>query len=326
VAGLHPSSEAIGMTVPGNSTPALIALDWGTSSLRAYLLDRAGAVLDSGSSDQGILAAAATGFDAVFEQHAGRWLAAHGPLPVIASGMIGSRQGWVEAPYCDCPAAAHDIAAAVVCHTSAQGRSIHFVPGLRWRGEGGLPDVMRGEETQILGSLAHDREDGAFVLPGTHSKWARVESGRIASFATFMTGELYAVLKKHSILGRLMDGDGPGDDAFARGVSVAADTRAHPGGLPAKLFSVRSLGLMGDLPHAALSSYLSGLLIGSELAEARTCGFVGAGQRVRIVASDALTGLYHQAMALCGIVALDGPADAAALGALAIAKARGLLR
>jgi 2-dehydro-3-deoxygalactonokinase len=141
-----------------------------------------------------------------------------------------------------------------------------------------------------------------------------------------MTGELYAVLKKHSILGRLMDGDGRDEAAFARGVNVAADTRTHPGGLPAKLFSARSLGLMGDLPHAALSSYLSGLLIGSELAEAKAAGFVSAGQQVRIVASDVLTGLYHQAMALCGIVPLDGPADAAALGALAIAQARGLLR
>ena len=362
---------------PLDAAPALIALDWGTTSLRACLLGRAGELLDERRSDQGVLAAAAgAGFDAVFERHAGDWLARHGPLPVVASGMVGSRQGWVEAPYRACPASLGDVAAALLRHASAGGAGIRVVPGLSWRGPGGLPDVMRGEETQIFGALAHggiDGGDAAFVLPGTHSKWVRVESGRIEAFATFMTGELFAVLRKHSILGRLMgdgvpdggagegndggngdvargggavrggsgdrDSDGDGEDggdhgtvviggidlAFERGVATALDARASPGGLPSTLFSVRTLGLTGDLAPAALSPYLSGLLIGSEIAGARAAGFVPPGAPVRIVAAAALAALYRRALGLAGVACIDGPPTAAALGALAIARAQGLL-
>lgn len=237
-------------------TPALIGVDWGTTNLRAWALDAAGGVLAEATSAQGIVALAGEGFAQVLRDLVGGWT--DGGVPIVLGGMIGSRQGWHEAPYLACPARVETLAASALALDTGVGRG-WIVPGLSCRAETGIIDVMRGEEVQLCGLAL---EDGVAVLPGTHSKWVAVRRGEIVGFRTFMTGELFAVLKAHSILGRLMQ-EGEADlDAFATGVERAL---ADPA-LTALLFSVRSEGLFDRLPAASLADYLSGLLIGAEIA------------------------------------------------------------
>jgi 2-dehydro-3-deoxygalactonokinase len=234
----------------------------------------------------------------------------------VLSGMIGSRQGWVEAPYLAWPVGIEDLARALTPVTTATGRDVRIVPGVKWIGRDGVPDVMRGEETQIFGAL-QPPEAGrrVFVLPGTHSKWVVTEDGRIERFATYMTGEVFAVLSGHSILGALMDdGDGDDPDAFTLGVERA---RA-PGGLLHHLFGVRTLGLFGDLPPSGLRSYLSGLLIGHEAiaAAGEAAGFEGG---VRVIASERLGRLYARALGALGLEATVTSGAVAAHGLWRIA-------
>ena len=192
---------------------AFIALDWGTSSFRAYLLNKDGTVQETVTAPHGILAVKDGAFDAALESHIGKWDV---KLPIMASGMITSRQGWVELPYVACPAGLQAIAAAVHLHTSKQGRKIYFVPGISTRGLDGAPDVIRGEETQVFGATEGGSEH--FVTPGTHSKWITVKDQEITGFSSYMTGEVFALLKTHSILGKLMTGEMASASAFERGV------------------------------------------------------------------------------------------------------------
>ncbi|MBC5765911.1 2-dehydro-3-deoxygalactonokinase [Ramlibacter albus] len=251
-----------------------VGVDWGTSSLRAALLDGAGRVLEQRQSARGILSVAAGEFPAVLRELCGDWLAA-GRLCLI-SGMAGSRQGWLEAPYCECPASRDDLARQLAWVDPGR---IAIVPGLVCH-HGGVPDVMRGEEVQVFGAMellgVHDL---VAVLPGTHSKWVEVHHGRIVSFATAMTGEFYALLRRHSILARTMDeDDGSLDEAaFVQGVKHAQRT----GNLLQSAFSARTLALFERMPRAAMPSYLSGLVIGEELrshyvADARGFVVIGA--------------------------------------------------
>ena len=269
--------------------PELLALDWGTSRLRAYLMSATGGVLDMRHAQRGILHLPAPreagGFEQAFAEIAGDWLRNHPGLPVVAGGMVGSAQGWSEAPYACAPADLRTLAAHGVRVPSGLGPDVLIAPGVIFDAPDRAPDVMRGEELQIAGAVAAGSslaERTCFVLPGTHSKWVLVEDRRIVSFATYMTGELYAVLREHSILGRLMATE-PADAAaaelgFATGLEAA---RANPPtGLTAQLFAVRALGLTKRLPNNALADYLSGLLIGHELvsglAASRTAREVGA--------------------------------------------------
>ena len=188
-----------------SNNPTLIALDWGTSNLRASLLGPGGAVLDRRSAAGGVMAVPEHRFEAALRSLCGDWIDAHrGPL--LASGMIGSRQGWVEAPYLPCPATRDAAAARLVAVPLAGGATLHIVPGLVCTGADGQADVMRGEETQILGAVPADSPRTLVVLPGTHSKWASVERGVVRDFTTCMTGELHEALVRHTILGRLADG------------------------------------------------------------------------------------------------------------------------
>ncbi|HSW27092.1 MAG TPA: 2-dehydro-3-deoxygalactonokinase, partial [Burkholderiaceae bacterium] len=184
---------------------SLIAIDWGTSNLRASLLDPHGAVRETRSAAAGVMAVQEQRFAEALMSLCGDWMHAHPQCACIASGMIGSRQGWVEAPYVACPAALSDAAARLtrVTFGDRDCHALHIVPGLRCIGSDGQVDVMRGEETQLWGA---DLPAGSCcVLPGTHSKWAWLGDGdRVLAFQTHMTGELYAVLTQHSILGRLM--------------------------------------------------------------------------------------------------------------------------
>jgi 2-dehydro-3-deoxygalactonokinase len=306
-------------------TPALIAVDWGTSSFRAALLDGSGAILDRIEVPAGILAIPDGDFGGAFDRLVGPWLQQQEGLPVVASGMIGSRQGWRETPYATCPAGAADLAEKLVAVTSPGGHEVWLVPGVMRTDEDGVPDVMRGEETQIVGCLAKgDPPRRVFVLPGTHSKWAVVEEGRIGRFATFMTGELFAVLREHSILGRLMVGDTHILDAFQRGVVYGSRSGA---GLLKQLFSARTLPLLERLPAAHVASYLSGLLIGHEIAEASTwigSPHVAAGSPT-IVGAATLVQRYAEALAILGIDGRTGPADAAVVGIRRILIAAGPL-
>jgi 2-dehydro-3-deoxygalactonokinase len=246
---------------------ALVGVDWGTSSLRGALMDNDGHVLEERSAPNGILAVPPGGFPDAFNDLFGDWMRAAGTRCLI-SGMAGSQQGWVEAPYCACPAGLADVAQKVI--EVERGR-IGMVPGLSDEHDGvpgdkdpmRIPDVMRGEEVQIFGAVRRTGiGDGLFVLPGTHNKWVRVEAGRVLGFRTFMTGEFYALLARHSILSRTVDATAPLDEgAFLQGVRIAGNGE----GLLHNAFGARTLSLFGRMAAGELASYLSGLLIGEEL-------------------------------------------------------------
>ncbi len=295
---------------------ALIGLDWGTTSFRAFLFDAGGAILDRRESADGIMSVKDGAFEPVLDRMLAGLEPAPGALPIIAAGMITSRQGWVEAPYVACPADPAAFAAAAITHETKAGRRILFVPGASCRHDG-APDVMRGEEVQILGVAPEGRV--AVVLPGTHSKWALVEGGTIAGFATYMTGEVFAALKAHTILGRLMEGEGHDEAAFRQGVERGAADRGA--GLTAKLFATRALGLFGELANEASASYLSGLLIGAEFGAALPAH---RGDAVLLVGSAGLVARYRAAADTLGVAVGEAAPDAAARGLLAIARARGL--
>ena len=266
----------------------LIAVDWGTSSLRAARIAGDGRVLEERSSARGILTVPAGGFPQVLQDTCGDWLA--GGSLCLVSGMAGSRQGWREAPYCACPAGFDELGRSLLWIAPKQ---IAIVPGLSCEA-GGVPDVMRGEEVQVFGAIdLLARRDATFVLPGTHSKWVRVVDGRVQSFATFMSGEFYALLRQHSILARTMDADDTTlhEDAFVQGVRQAQDS----GSLLRSAFSARTLALFEKMPAQALPSYLSGLVIGEELrlrdADAKSVVLIG---------SPALTERYALALRTVG--------------------------
>jgi len=269
----------------------VLVIDWGTTGFRAYRLDGAGRILDSRSASAGILSVKDGAFAAVLEEQAGDWIAA-GEAPIVMSGMIGSRQGWIEVPYASCPAGFAEIAAGMR-KVSWNGREAWIAPGLSCRDEAGVPDVMRGEEMQILGALDQMGPGKHTVcLPGTHSKWVEVADGRIMSLATHMTGEAFAVMKAHSILGRMMK-DGPADAAaFEDGVRRSGET----GGVLHHLFGVRARTLFGELSDGASPSYLSGLLIGHEIRAARN-----SASRVHLLGTTQLGAAYRQAFAVLGM-------------------------
>jgi 2-dehydro-3-deoxygalactonokinase len=300
------------------SKPQLIGLDWGTTSCRAYLIGADG-VLACNADGPGILRVEGGAFGPWFDTMVAAWIAAHGVLPIILSGMIGSRQGWKEASYAQCPAGADDIvkALATIDHDRL---ALLLVPGLSTENDA-MPDVMRGEETQIVGALAlSGKGDGLFLLPGTHSKWAEVVGGRIVSFRTFMTGEVFGALKEHTILGRLMRAGTPDADAFARGVKEGA-ALGSAGALLNRIFATRTYGLTDKLPDTALSDYLSGLLIGAEIAEATR----QTRRMVTIIASAVLAQRYTDALKLLGHDSMLAPEDCAAAGHRQIARAAGLI-
>jgi 2-dehydro-3-deoxygalactonokinase len=302
---------------------ALIGLDWGTTSFRAYRIAADGRVLERHGAPAGILQIEGGDFGGALERQIGPWLQREPEVPVLAAGMITSRQGWVEVPYAACPAGETELARGLGAHRAASGAMIRFVPGVAFEGGDGVPDVIRGEETQIVGQLGDPDASGRFVMPGTHSKWVRVEGGRITAFATFMTGEVYGVLKGHSILGRLMAGEGDDGEAFGRGLAHAGE---GGGGLLRRLFSARTLALFGRLPETGVASYLSGLLIGSEIGEG--LDWMGGREQsgvLTVVGTSELAARYRQALAGRGVEAAGGAEDAAAHGLFRIARAGGLL-
>jgi 2-dehydro-3-deoxygalactonokinase len=248
----------------------------------------------------------------------GDWLG-EGRVPILMSGMIGSRQGWVEAPYVATPAGIGDLAAALA-RVPFEAAEVHIVPGLKTTDDE-AHDVIRGEETQVFGALARlGIEGGRFLLPGTHSKWVIVEGSRVTSFATYMTGEIFSAARDHTILGRLMREGTPTGSAFLRGVAYGA-WPGPPGALLHRLFGVRTAGLFGEIEAVDLADYLSGLLIGAEIAS--------QGERdqrpVHIIASDSLAERYRAAVQSLGIGAEIVPSDCIVDGHIAIARMAGLV-
>lgn len=324
------------MKPSANQSPALLALDWGTSSLRAFLLSAQGEVIASQASAHGIQnlpQPGEAGFRQAFADIAGPWLAQWPELPVVAGGMVGSAQGWLEAPYAQCPADLDTLAAQCVSVSTGLGeKAMLIAPGLIHRPVDGAPDVLRGEEIQIAGALARHPEWRAhtcMVLPGTHSKWAEIADAGVKGFATYMTGELFAVLAGHSILGRLFkSADAPADEAreaFAEGVRAAG--KGGPGALSHQLFAVRTLGLTGRFSGAGLKEYLSGLLIGNELV-AGLGSLRGAGDALPLVliGDGVLCRRYQAALALLDVSPAAVLENTAPAGLFDFARAAGLLR
>ena len=245
-------------------------------------------------------------------------------MPRIACGMIGSRQGWIEAPYVQCPANLADLGRGLV---TTPGGELAIVPGARCVDASGVPDVMRGEETQLVGAIRQDDPRVLAVLPGTHSKWAIVERGRLTEFVTFMTGELYAVLLAHSILGR-MAGRTAGASTEADGAFVRGVARGSAGdGLAHAIFGARTLALAGDLAPEDVGDWLSGVLIGDEIRAARDWARAHDvdATTVRVIGDGALVARYVRALDELGTGAEAGPVAAAALGLYRIAQHAGLL-
>ena len=287
--------------------PHLIAVDWGTSSLRGARLDEAGRVLEEKSAPLGLLNVPNGDFAGVFNSLFSDWMEPAGSVCLI-SGMAGSRQGWVEAPYVACPAGPEDLERHL--HWIEPGR-IALVPGLSVE-QGEVPDVMRGEEVQIFGALRlAGVTEGLFVLPGTHSKWATVRDGQVTGFRTYMTGEVYGLLGQHSILARTLDAEAPLDEAmFRRGV-----TRAGEGeGLLHNAFGVRALALFDRLSPAQSASYLSGVLIGEELRAQQ----LPAGRPVVVIGAPALTARYALALGHKGVTVRSFGAEATWAGLRAL--------
>jgi 2-dehydro-3-deoxygalactonokinase len=303
----------------------LIGVDWGSTSLRAFLVGADGRALAERANGNGAsVIAGATAFAAALEEVAGDWMRGRPALPVVACGMVGSLHGWRDVPYAPCPADARALAAGML---RSPGGALSIAPGMLCDESGLPPDVMRGEETQVFGALHLQpqlAQAACIILPGTHSKWAQVRDGRIERFATHMTGELYAVLRKHSVLGRLME-DGPfSEAAFLQGVD-AARLHGHLG-VVHQMFAARTLGVTGRMQPAALGDYLSGLLIGHELraglAWRAQAGLDGA--PLALVGSAELCRRYQMALRhYCGAhaLALDNTAPA---GLLLLARAAGL--
>ena len=278
----------------------LIGVDWGGSSLRVFRFDSAGDVVAQRSSHRGVATIEGGRFAEALGELISDWTAG-GDARLIMCGMIGSRQGWVEAPYIACPTDLGALASKLLPLETPFGPAL-IAPGLS-TDDGGRLDVMRGEETQFLGAMPKADWSGVIVHPGTHAKWATFEAGRIKTFRTWMTGELFALLRQHSVL-RLLMADGADDDAaFDLGVTRAL---ADPA-ITSLLFTARTEGLFERLAPAALPSYLSGLLIGFEVAAGLKT--IVPGSDILLVGDARLTRLYRRAFDSVGradITAIDG--------------------
>lgn len=321
----------------------LIALDWGTSSLRAYKLGPGGQVLEQRTLARGIMQLnraprliagrlCDNGFELALDEACGDWLDQHPTLPLIACGMVGSAQGWVQVPYCPAPARIADLSANLQQVITLRGHSLYIVPGVIEHSA--LPNVMRGEETQVLGlvnGLPADAEvDDLLVgLPGSHSKWVSLAAGCIEHFDTFMTGELFAALCTHTILGRTQQ---PAEQfqaaAFDRGVDVALSAHGDLGPL-STVFSARTFGLTGQLRADEQADYLSGLLIGHELrALAEVLRARKSGKRlpeIVLIGAGELCERYSRALRRCDFPCVSLAPTATELGLWSLALVAGLV-
>ncbi|PRA04366.1 2-dehydro-3-deoxygalactonokinase [Arthrobacter sp. MYb211] len=318
----------------------LIALDWGTTSARAYLMGRGGSIVANRSASLGIMQVAAQAkensltLDAAFEQAlaelCGEWMETYPLIPVIACGMIGSQQGWVEATYRAVPAnlAAPEFELASV--EISPGRRMHVIPGVLDLKT--LPDVMRGEETQILGAVelggtdSRSEMEQLFLLPGTHSKWVKVQGRTITEFSTSMTGETFALLSSQSILSKMIESsESVSWIAFERGVQVSQSANGAAD-LMLTAFSARTLVLTGRLQRTEVSDYLSGLMIGAEIRSVIGAWDGSVLPPLTICGNKELSARYRRALKNFGITEVRELQGTAPRGVWAVACALGLLQ
>ena len=296
----------------------LLALDWGTTSFRAYLFDDKKNIIDSATASAGIMQCDGD-FEDVYYSQVGQWLKRYEGIPVIASGMITSRQGWVETPYLECPASLDDLSENLTRHQTTKGDIVYFVSGVYQKTP--TPNIMRGEETQMAG-LASTSSVTA-ILPGTHSKWICMQDDTITHFSTFMTGEIFAALIQHTILGRLLT-DEYNQESFSVGVREGFTDENEAGGILSRLFGARAMPLLGLMDPDGIRGYISGFLMGTEIREAINSGFGGNIKPV-ICGSADLVEHYRVALELCGIETELAEAELAASGLVRIASAANLV-
>lgn len=287
-------------------SPEWIAVDWGTTNLRAFAM-QGGRMLARAASDDGMAGLQQDAFEPALAKLIAVW-SHDDTTPIIACGMVGSRQGWVEAPYRAVPCKPLD---ADLTQPVAEGVNFHVISGLKQQQPA---DVMRGEETQIAGFLAlNPGYDGVICLPGTHTKWVHVSAGEVISFRTFMTGELFALLADKSVLRHSIDASGWQQDAFDTAVQ---DTLSKPEALAANLFHLRASSLLNETDNSSSRARLSGLLIGAELAASRPYWL---GQNIAIIGLGAQSQAYRDALLTQGAPALMVDHDAATLAGLTAA-------
>jgi 2-dehydro-3-deoxygalactonokinase len=288
-----------------------IAVDWGTSNMRAWAMSTSGTVLAEVCTDQGMSKLARDGFEPALLSVIGDWM--NGPTTVIACGMVGSRQGWIEAPYAKTPC--QTLPAGLVhAPTTHPDLTVQVIPGIM---QADPADVMRGEETQISGFLAlNPNWDGVICLPGTHTKWVHISANEVISFQTFMTGELFDTIAKQTVLRHSIAADGWDDAAFAQGLDAAI---ARPERLAARLFSLRAQGLLNGMSGETARAHLSGLLIGAELAGAKPYWL---GQQIAVIGDSGLSQLYIKALGTQSAPATQVNATAITLAGLTAAYRR----
>jgi 2-dehydro-3-deoxygalactonokinase len=297
-----------------------ILVDWGTTRVRAYVVD-AEAIVDRFESDEGVSTLSKGQHADVFRRLCGAWLEREPDLPVALVGMVGSREGWVEAPYAQCPAAPADVARAMIAVDLGGGRVGHIVPGLSCEPARGAVDVMRGEETLAFGASV---ENGLICLVGTHPKWVEMRNGRVQRFATYLTGEMYALMRHHSMVGR--PATEPEDPSgFELGLDAAERNGDRAGGrvgLLNLLFGARAATVTGRLPSAALGPYISGLLTGDEINGA--LAQFDKSETVTVIADRPRADIFAKALARHAVRAdVKAPVDVLVRGLSRILAARG---
>ena len=288
--------------------PGWIAVDWGTTHLRAWVLDPARAEPAALSSTDGMGRLAPDEFEHALLRLLDPHLPAGRVVQVVACGMVGARQGWFEAPYASVPCPPPGIRDAVLAPVHDPRLAVRILPGIC---QSDPPDVMRGEETQIAGLLADTPGfDGVICLPGTHTKWVHLRNGAIDRFRTFMTGEIYDLLSRHSVLRHGMSPDAWDRDAYLEAID---DAMERPRLVSAELFSLRAATLLHDMPPAVFRARLSGLLVGLELAGVLVSEAI---DQVTLIGSEALSGPYAEALRSRGIRAERLSGDAMTLAGL----------
>ncbi|GAB3551179.1 2-dehydro-3-deoxygalactonokinase [Noviherbaspirillum agri] len=294
------------MIEPGTTR---VGIDWGTSNRRAYVLNEQGDLVRQHSDEFGILHV-----DGDFEGSLGALLHTLrlDKADVVMSGMVGSRNGWRQVPYLPVDEPVTSLRSALTeVDTTLPGVRCRIAPGYRFIDMHGLPDVMRGEETQVLGALESGATGGWFLLPGTHSKWVQVENGKITDLVTFMTGELFSLMSQHGTLASLMSEQRSVPDAFAAGVRAS-----RYGGFTHTAFCCRALVVTDQMPAQHTSSYLSGLLIGTELHEILRKAGDDIRSPVQVIGSPSLTSRYVSALELVGVQARVWQPDSIYVAAL----------
>jgi 2-dehydro-3-deoxygalactonokinase len=286
-----------------------ILVDWGTTRVRAYLVDGT-AIMNRAEAEEGVSALSKGEHAGVFQRLCGNWLEREPDLSVALVGMVGSREGWVEAPYAACPAGPADVARAMIAVDLGCGRSGHIVPGLSCEPAPGAVDVMRGEETLAFGAGV---ADGLICLVGTHPKWVEMRDGRVQRFATYLTGEMYALMRHHSMVGRPA---AEPEDPSGFDLGLAAAERNAAGarvGLLHLLFGARAATVTGHLPPAALGPYISGLLTGDEINGA--FAQFAKPETVTVIADPSRAELFAKALARHGVrAAIKPPVEALVAG------------